>query len=46
MTLAALGFPVLKFFPAEPAGWRALAQRRGRAVARHPVLPDRRRQRR
>ena len=33
MTLAALGFPVLKFFPAEASGGAALAQGRGRAVA-------------
>ena len=46
MTLAAFGFPVLKFFPAEPSGGARWLKAVAEPLARHPVLPDRRDQRR
>ena len=46
MMLAGLGFPVLKFFPAEPSGGARWLKAVAEPLARHPVLSDRRDERR
>ena len=46
MTLAAFGFPVLKFFPAESSGGVRWLNAVVEPLAGNPVLPDRRRERR